>query len=345
MKRRMMLIFGLVGLIAALSAQTLPDLHAIPGIQPGSMLILLLRGEASGQVYGTDIYTGHSSLAAAAVHAGVLQAGSTGMVYVEVMPGLASYSGSNRNGVTSQNWGLYGLSFRFLQLAAQQPAGKPATPGAGPQPQEPGRIYAFKDESALGAITFVPGTSFYCRVTGSTSGRIWGTDIYTSDSSLNTAAVHTGIVKPGETAIVKVTMEGPRQSYQGSTRNGVTSASYGSFGTSYTIAPAPANAQVIEMIPAPGQGYQITGAAPGKSYVVWVLGQQSGPVWGTDVYTADSSIAAAAVHAGLLRPGEAGPVLLQILPGQNSYSGTTRNGVTSSSYGAYPLSYSLSPAR
>lgn len=343
MKRSTMLILCLVAMIAAPGAQTLPDLHSIPGIQPGSMLILLLRGDTSGQVYGSDIYTGHSSLAAAAVHAGILQAGSTGMVYVEVLPGLATYSGSNRNGVTSQNWGSYGLSFRFLQLAAQQPAGKPATPGVGTQ--EPGRIYAFKDESALSAITFVPGTSFYCRVTGSTSGRIWGTDIYTSDSSLNTAAVHAGIVKPGETAIVKVTMEGPRQSYQGSTRNGVTSASYGSFGASYTIAPAPGNAQVIEMIPAPGQGYQIPGATPGKSFVLWVLGQPSGSVWGTDIYTADSTIAAASVHAGLLRPGEAGPVLMQILPGQNSYTGSTRNGVTSASYGSYPLSYSLSPVR
>ncbi|MCP5396760.1 MAG: hypothetical protein H6918_08515 [Sphingomonadaceae bacterium] len=64
----------------------------------------------------------------------------------------------------------------------------------------------------------------------------------------------------------------------------------------------------------------------------------SGSVWGTDVYTADSYICTTARHAGVI--GDAGgQVTLQMLPGQSSYSGTKRNGVTTKSYGRYRASY------
>ena len=43
------------------------------------------------------------------------------------------------------------------------------------------------------------GGRFYYLVTGDVDGPLWGTDVYTSDSSLAKAAVHAGLVKPGET--------------------------------------------------------------------------------------------------------------------------------------------------
>lgn len=64
----------------------------------------------------------------------------------------------------------------------------------------------------------------------------------------------------------------------------------------------------------------------------------SGSVWGTDIYTADSYICTTARHAGVI--GDAGgQVTLQMLPGQPSYTGTKRNGVTTKSYGRYRASY------
>ncbi len=64
----------------------------------------------------------------------------------------------------------------------------------------------------------------------------------------------------------------------------------------------------------------------------------TGSVWGTDVYTDDSYICKAALHAGRIdRSG--GQVSLQMLPGQSSYAGTKRNGVTTMSYGSYSGSY------
>jgi hypothetical protein len=73
------------------------------------------------------------------------------------------------------------------------------------------------------------GATYYFRITGVTEGQLWGTDIYTRDSTLGAAAVHAGLLKAGETAVLRVTVVPPPQSYPGSVRNGVTSADYGTF--------------------------------------------------------------------------------------------------------------------
>ena len=80
-----------------------------------------------------------------------------------------------------------------------------------------------------------PGTTYYFRVTGASDGSVWGTDVYTGDSSLALAAVHAGAVKPGETAVVRVTVMRPLSHYQGSVRNGVTGHDYGRYGTAYGV--------------------------------------------------------------------------------------------------------------
>jgi hypothetical protein len=67
-------------------------------------LLFKVTGQTSGTVYGTDVYTSDSPLATAAVHAGVLQPGETGVVRVWVVPVLPSYRGTSRNGVVSRDW-------------------------------------------------------------------------------------------------------------------------------------------------------------------------------------------------------------------------------------------------
>jgi hypothetical protein len=79
------------------------------------------------------------------------------------------------------------------------------------------------------------GATFYFRVVGSADGPIWGTDIYAGDSALATAAVHAGLVKPSETAIIKVTVVPPLTQYQGSEQNGITSNDFGRFGKAYRL--------------------------------------------------------------------------------------------------------------
>lgn len=82
----------------------------------------------------------------------------------------------------------------------------------------------------------------------------------------------------------------------------------------------------------------------GSVFQFTVTGTNTGAVWGTDVYTDDSSVATAAVHAGVLAVGETKTVTLTILPGQSSYAASTRNNIKASSWGAWSGSYSFAGA-
>ncbi len=62
-------------------------------------------------------------------------------------------------------------------------------------------------------------------------------------------------------------------------------------------------------------------------------------VWGTDFYTAGSSICSAAVHAGIINARDGGKVQIRIRPGEDFYNPTTRYGVTSNRYGSYKGSF------
>jgi hypothetical protein len=78
----------------------------------------------------------------------------------------------------------------------------------------------------------------------------------------------------------------------------------------------------------------------GRAFLFEVVGRTDGSVWGTDVYTADSRLAAAAVHAGAVRAGERGLVRVTIVDGTSQgYEGTTRNGVQTFDYATYPTAY------
>jgi hypothetical protein len=83
----------------------------------------------------------------------------------------------------------------------------------------------------------------------------------------------------------------------------------------------------------------------GKSFYFEVTGGNVGSVWGTDIYTDDSTLAAAAVHAGVLQVGQKGIVKVTVLPGEMSYLGTTRNGITTANWPAWQGSYKVEAVR
>ena len=64
-------------------------------------------------------------------------------------------------------------------------------------------------------------------------------------------------------------------------------------------------------------------------------------VYGTDVYTAVSGLCAAAIHAGVLKLGQAGVVTLEFGAAAESFRGSQRNGVTTNSYGRWPNTYTF----
>ncbi len=64
-----------------------------------------------------------------------------------------------------------------------------------------------------------------------------------------------------------------------------------------------------------------------------------GSLWGNGLYTDDSSVCTAAVHAGLITTYNGGEVLIEIRPGSHSYQGSRRNGVASQGYGSFDGSF------
>lgn len=59
-------------------------------------------------------------------------------------------------------------------------------------------------------------------------------------------------------------------------------------------------------------------------------------LWGTDLYTLDSNLAAAVVHAGLAKPGETVVVKVRVVQSPAQFVSTFRNNVNSTAYGNYP---------
>lgn len=79
----------------------------------------------------------------------------------------------------------------------------------------------------------------------------------------------------------------------------------------------------------------------GQTYLFKVTGAAGGSVWGSDVYTSDSALAAVAVHAGVLKMGETGVVLVKIVAPPASFAGSSRHGITTSDYGPYSGAYEV----
>lgn len=70
-------------------------------------------------------------------------------------------------------------------------------------------------------------------------------------------------------------------------------------------------------------------------------GAPSQTIYGTDRYTSDSAICAAAIHAGIVDRG-GGEVALTIGPGCQRFDGSERNGIKSNGYGAYAPTFGFS---
>ena len=68
---------------------------------------------------------------------------------------------------------------------------------------------------------------------------------------------------------------------------------------------------------------------------------KAGTMYGTDVYTDDSSVCTAAVHDGRITAADGGTITVEIRPGQDSYESTTRNGVKSTSFGQWSGSFAV----
>ncbi|KAK1164021.1 hypothetical protein AOXY_G16003 [Acipenser oxyrinchus oxyrinchus] len=161
---------------------------------------------------------------------------------------------------------------------------------------------------------------------------VWGSDIYTEDSSICAAAIHGGTI-PHSGGSVTLEKKAGQGSYTGTTRNGVTSRRYNWYPTSYVFV----SASILSC------SHQARAFAENqfKVHCPANCASQGSSVWGTDIYTDDSSICRAAIHAGKIRDsGGIAEVLKR--PGQSSYSASQRFGVSTRSYGYWSSSFVFS---
>ena len=189
---------------------------------------------------------------------------------------------------------------------------------------------------------FCPPNSF------GTVPTVYGHDIYTSDSSICVSAVHLGLFKRNTGGNVRIKMKGPQTFFYGSVRNGIESEFFGPFAGSYVFVNIGSGLEVLS-----GDVPQITWSRDAYRLYTYVGQQftlacppgigQADSIWGTDIYTYDSSICTAAVHAGRISLAAGGVVVVLIQPGQSSYTGSLRHGINSSSYGSWGGSFSFLP--
>ncbi len=197
---------------------------------------------------------------------------------------------------------------------------------------------AYKTQIGKQFDFFIPGGNTYW-------GNVWGTDIYTHDCSIMAAAIHAGIIRPETGGIVTIEIKPGQMSYKGSTRNGISSNDYGQWdgsfvfvkNTLYSSLPkdiiyATWNSQANVYRGKTGQ--QFTFYLPPTNTII-------GTVWGTNVYTDDSYICAAAVHAGLITKEKGGIVTIEMKKGMSAYKSTMQNGILSQSYGEWQSSFTF----
>ncbi len=321
-----------------------------------------ITGSDQGGLWGgaDGIYTDDSSLGKAAVHAGFLRIGQKGTVRVTILPGAQRYLGSTRNGIVSNHYGPFAGSFRFE--SAQGITNEQS--GANNQPDKdkvalnpyattssininnevitnPGNLIKFRKNT---------GMTYSVEVTGTLQGGVWGgaDGVYTDDSAVAKAAVHAGLLEVGQTKVLKVTILPGRQWYNGCSRNGITTPNYGSFAGSYKFEDdghgtnLPGDEMGRRVMSDPGNLSKLRSNV-GEVYLIQIIGTNQGGVWGgaDGIYTDDSAIAKAAVHAGLVKLGEQAIVKVKIMPGMQRYTGSPANGITTTNFGPFPGSYTF----
>lgn len=184
------------------------------------------------------------------------------------------------------------------------------------------------------------------------NGPVWGTGRYADDSSVCTAAVHFGVIdaKNGGTVIVRM-MQGTT-GLVGSSRNGVASSSLEKADGSFVFVSK--NEWTTEALNAPAvkdtivrrriatwdtRMTDLRGEVGERVLVTCPSGERStGPVWGTDVYSDDSAVCLAGLHAGVIS-NQGGEFLVEIEGALGGFLGSVHNGVSSHSYGEWPGSF------
>jgi hypothetical protein len=199
--------------------------------------------------------------------------------------------------------------------------------------------------------------AFRCPAEGSAKP-IYGSDIYTDDSSICTAAVHVGLMSVERGGLVRIEIRPGRSTYGSTTRHGIKSINFGEYGRSFIVLSSAVrdnsnkesrignradsdDSSDKDITPidwdTSAAGFQ---GEEGKTYAFRCPADGSAKtIYGSDIYTDDSSICTAAVHVGLISLHRGGVVTIEIRPGRPAYGSTTRHGIKSINFGEYGRSF------
>ena len=270
-------------------------------------------------VYGTNNYYYSSSIVTSAVHMGLINMDDRSytteskLLYIKLIPCLEEgYISSTRNGITSGSYsyssGYYGFEFVTLdgkEIKAPSLDGVTTTSGE-------------NEITVTATATAYNGASiskYYFSIDN--DDYIETTSPYYTFKNLETYSEHT--IK---TYAVDTT--------GAATETKELKTMVGNFPEGLNVIKLSSNANMTSY-----------NSKTNEIYGVLVTASNSGSLWGTEIYTSDSTVAKAVIHMGLAQAGETVLVKIQMLPGQSSYVGTTQNGITSSSYGSYSASYKV----
>ena len=173
---------------------------------------------------------------------------------------------------------------------------------------------------------------------GGQIGTVWGSNVYTDDSSICSAAVHVGLITLLDGGDVTIEILEGQEEYVGMESNGVESQDFGPYAGSFSF-PDAEPLEVTASIDWARAANFYKSHESTEHTVECEPNGTPGSVWGTEVYTDDSSICTAAVHAGLITVDEGGEVTFELVDGQAAYEGSEANGITSNDFGVYAGSF------
>jgi hypothetical protein len=178
---------------------------------------------------------------------------------------------------------------------------------------------------------------------------VWGTTTYTDDSSVCAAAVNYGLITIESGGTVTIEMRAGLASYTGSNRNGTTTESSGHSTGSFVFIGQPIHNTDVGYGGRGWDAYPSSFPAKNGQRYLYICPTKGSPaeIFGTGTYTTDSPVCTAAVQEGLITLAKGGNVTIEIKPGIGTYTGSTKNGITSSSgswsYGSYIFVTTLQP--
>ena len=151
-----------------------------------------------------------------------------------------------------------------------------------------------------------------------------------------TAAAHMGLITLEDGGTFVVTFLEGQEEYEGTEQNDIETSSWGSYGLSFSVS---SEAMEIEWN---SRAYDLEGEVGDSFAVTCPENGDTSSIWGTEIYTSDSSMCTAAAHMGLITLEDGGSFVVTFLEGQEEYEGTEQNDIETSNWGSYSLSFSVS---